>query len=401
MNKSESITSLLAQWETELMDALEQNNFLCMALFDVQGELLFANDAMRSLFKSDDPCQSLMNPSFDQLITLPEMDTKLVFEVFLTLGDYASVNASIWAQAYRKEGRLLILGGVNTSQLLEQNTTMHQLNREISNLQREMIREKNTLEKTLLQLNQANGELIRLNADKDRFISILAHDLRSPFTGLIRLTELLYENIQDYDHNKIKTFIQLIYESATDTYGLLEDLLTWARAQSGRIVFQPEVLDATELCRAVIRSMSTLAERKYISVLFEEQCPCFVWADSFMLKTILRNLLSNAIKFSPPNEQVCVVFERLGSQIRLSVKDHGVGMEAEVIQRLFDIAKKNTSIGTAGEKGTGLGLFLCKEFVEHHGASLHIDSTPGKGSSFSFCILVSKSPDQSIKITTG
>ena len=153
----------------------------------------------------------------------------LIFEGFLTLGDYSSINTSLWTQVYRKEDKLLVLGGVNAATLLEQNEIMHHLNREINNIQRELIKEKYLLEKTLAELNEANVQLEKLNINKNRFISILGHDLKNPFNNLLGSSEFLTDEIESLNKDEIKDIAKDINKSAKIINQLLENMLMWAR----------------------------------------------------------------------------------------------------------------------------------------------------------------------------
>jgi len=379
---------LFTEWLNEFNATLVKKNSLCVALFSIDKELLFANETMALLFKGA-PHNSFINPTFDHLLSL-DNSSPLIFDGFLTLGDYVSINTSIWAQVYRKENKLLVLGGVNSAQLLEQNETMHQLNREISNLQRDLIREKYTLEKTLTQLNEANSELKKLNTDKDRFLSILAHDLTSNFNTLLGYSELLTENIRIYDIDKIENQINIITKTANNSYGLLEDILSWARAQSGKFPYTPKELSFLNVCNEVVESINANALAKNIKISDFSENDIAISADENMLKTILRNLISNAIKFTHKGGHINISVEKGDEYLTISVSDNGVGMDYKTIAKLFDISQSHTTYGTEDEKGTGLGLLLCKEFVEQHNGKIWVESELGKGSTFRFTIPLSK-----------
>jgi signal transduction histidine kinase/CheY-like chemotaxis protein len=382
--QNQTILSVLSEWTDEFNITLEKNNPLCIALFSSDKELLFANDSMASLFK-DEPCNSFINPTFDKILTLDNSVT-LIFDGFLTLGDYSSINTSLWAQIFRKKNKLLVLGGVNSTQLLEQNVTMHQLNREISNLQRTLIKEKHTLENTLIQLNEANNELKKLNTDKDRFVSILAHDLKSPFNSLLGFSELLTENIRTYDISEIENMVNIISSVSKQTYNLLEDILSWARAQSGKLPYEPQKLIFTDVCTEIIEINKLKADAKNIAIKYSSAEEIEITADVNMIKTILRNLVSNAIKFTHRGGSIDIYAEKSKSNVTISVSDNGVGITQNSLGKLFDKSLIYTTNGTADEKGSGLGLLLCREFVEKHGGKIWVESEKGKGSVFYFTI---------------
>jgi len=378
------ISSMLSNWSDEFNATLKKSNSLCIAIFSTDGELLFANNSMSALFKVE-PCNSFINPTFDKLV-LSDSSIPLIFEGFLTLGDNSSVNASIWAQIYRKGNELLVVGEVSSEQLIEQNKTMHKLNREISNLQRELIREKRTLENTVKELNQANNELEELNASKVRFISILAHDIKSPFSGIVGLLELLKKKVRRYDIEKTESKINLIYEVAQNTFSLLEDILMWAKANSMQMPFVPMVINLKPFCNEIIGSMKPKADLKRIRINNFIPVDTKTYSDKNMLNAILRNLISNAIKFLNNDGQIDIFAEKNIDNVMITVSDNGVGIEPDKCEKLFDISHKVSTKGTANEKGTGLGLQICKELVEKHGGKIWVESEVGKGSDFKFTL---------------
>ena len=375
---------ILSEWSDEFITSLVRSKSLCMALFSTKREMIFANKSISDLFKGE-PFNSFINPTFDNLLSL-DNSIPLIFEGFMTFGDYSSINTSIWAQVYRKENKLLVLGGVNSATLLEQNETMHQLNHEVINLQRELLREKLALEKTLNLLKEANGELKKHNADKDRLISILAHDLRSPFTVILGYSELLLENIRKLDINKIESFVKEIFQSTQLTFTLLEDLLKWAKMQSGKIIFEPQKLSFKIICLKSLEFLIPVANAKNIKINISTADNINVFADINMLKTILRNLVSNAIKFTNKDGTLNIYAVENSENVTISVADNGIGIKPDSLTSLFDISQNHTTKDLAGEKGSGLGLVLCKEFVEKHGGIIWVESEFGKGSEFKFTL---------------
>jgi PAS domain S-box-containing protein len=237
-----------------------------------------------------------------------------------------------------------------------------------------------------LKIQNQNLALNKLNSDKDRFLSILAHDLRSPFSSLLGLSELLSESIRDNDINENAEMASLLYECVQNIYRLLEDLLMWAKSQSGRIPFEPQEVNLNEIYIEILETLSHNASAKGISLNPSSNLDLNIFADANMLKTILRNLISNSIKFTNSGGQVNIYTEHNGSNITISVSDNGIGISSEVIGKLFDITQTHTTKGTADESGTGLGLFLCKDFVEKHGGKIWVNSEINKGTTFSFTI---------------
>jgi PAS domain S-box-containing protein len=233
-----------------------------------------------------------------------------------------------------------------------------------------------------------NEELIRANADKDRFMSILAHDLKSPFSSILGFLELLNENIYTYDINKIANIIKLVDKAAHNTYNLLEDLLLWVRSQSGKIPFEPQELNFQTLCNDVVAILEQNAKAKELSVKSIIDDQLFVFADNDMLKTVLRNLVSNAIKFTNKGGNIEIKASKSVVFTTISVKDDGVGIRPEVLEKLFDVAQAHSTSGTANETGTGLGLFICKDFIEKHKGKIVVESKLCKGSSFTISLPV-------------
>ena len=255
---------------------------------------------------------------------------------------------------------------------------------------------KERLKRRTKQLEEKNSELVlankelqqslQLNRDKDRFISILAHDLRSPFSSILGFLLLLSENIRSYTIEEIEEHIKIINQSAQNTFNLLEDLILWTMSQSGRFPYEPQKLIFTEVCTEVVGILEPIASAKGITLNYFIPEEITVFADNNMLKTVLRNLVSNAIKFTNPGGRIDIYARKSEANITISVSDNGIGMEPEILNTLFDISKTQTTKGTGDESGTGLGLFLCKEFIEKHGGEIRVESQKNEGSSFYFTL---------------
>ena len=378
------IQMLFSEWPEEIGLSLLDNRSLCAALFSREGRLLFTNSAMKSLFH-DDPVQSLINPTFEKLIKLDGTNSR-VYEGFITIGDYASVNTSIFAHVYKKDGKLLIIGGVDVEQLALQNKNLHHLNSEINDLQRQLIKEKHSLQHALTQLNEANNELEELVATKDKLFSIIAHDLKNPFNVLLGFSELLAENMHKYPPEKSQTFARNIYDSSKQAYELLSNLLEWSRVQTGKLEPLPVKVKPSEVVQEVNSVCADIAASKEIDLQMVIDCDAFIRADKEMLKTILRNLVTNALKFTFPGGKVVIKTQFQAQEILFVVSDTGFGIEPVHLQSLFNVDCGLSERGTANEKGTGLGLILCKEFVEIQGGQIRAESEPGKGSDFKFTV---------------
>lgn len=236
------------------------------------------------------------------------------------------------------------------------------------------------------KLQDSEKELLEANASKDKFFSIIAHDLKNPLAGLKGLTGMLNSNMSGFDTDELQEVIMEMDVSARHVYKLLEDLLNWSRSQTGKIKFNPDVVDLKIICDSNIYLLNTNAEAKNIDLHSEIGNSIYAFADANMITTVVRNLISNAVKFTPINGEIVVRAHDAESFIEISVNDNGVGMSNETLNKLFRIDENVTTLGTNQEKGTGLGLILCKEFVEQNSGRIWAESEEGSGSSFKFTL---------------
>jgi signal transduction histidine kinase len=243
----------------------------------------------------------------------------------------------------------------------------------------------------LIQTNKELQLLLQLNSDKDQFMAIVSHDLKSPFNAILGFLDLLEKNIRSYDIDKIEHHVHVITHSANNFYNLLEGILLWSRAQSGKISYEPQSLVLKDLCREVIENMVLHARSKNISISQSCDEKLEVVADPEMIKTVLRNLVSNAIKFTGQNGRIEICAKRDLSNITISVSDNGTGMSPDKVKELFNISRSQSTSGTANETGTGLGLLLCRDFILKHEGEISIESEVGKGSVFSITLPVKSS----------
>lgn len=245
------------------------------------------------------------------------------------------------------------------------------------------ISERKKAEKALKELN---NELRELNATKNKLFSIIGHDLRGPIGGFKSFIEYLMSSFDLSDTQKLKEYLQVIKQSASSTYDLLVNLLTWAKSQQNEIVFAPKELNFKQIVRSVINLYSELAQKKEIRMSENIAEHTSIFADENMLTTILRNLVSNALKFTPNGKEVKIFISSDENEHTVTVQDEGTGISDENMAKLFKPAEHISTVGTEGEKGTGLGLLLCKDFVEKHGGKIWAESEPGKGSRFMFSL---------------
>jgi two-component system, sensor histidine kinase and response regulator len=232
------------------------------------------------------------------------------------------------------------------------------------------------------KLKENEARLHELNKTKDTFFNIIAHDLINPFNSILGLSEILVEKIKDNDLDNIEKIGDIIHSSSNYAFILLTNLLEWARIQSGRIEFSPEMIDVNTLIQEIVDLQIESAGQKSIKIELNIPENTSLFADKEMISTIIRNLVSNAIKFSFEGGKIVISAVVKDSEFLLSVSDNGTGMSEETISRLFHIDGVNPLKGTKNEKGTGLGLILCKEFVEQHQGQIMAESRLEKGSSF-------------------
>jgi len=235
-------------------------------------------------------------------------------------------------------------------------------------------------------VQQQNEELQELNATKDKFFSIIGHDLKGPLNSLTSFSSLLINHTDSLTKDEIKMLAKDLDKSLKNLFALLENLLEWSRAQTGSIEFKPEPFDLNVLLEENKELLKTQALNKKINVLHEDQSLLPIKAHKHSVNTVVRNLVANAIKFTPEGGTVTVNAQHGKGEVLVSITDTGVGIPASVIGKLFRIDTKHSTKGTADEKGTGLGLILCKEFIEKNGGTIGVQSEEGKGSTFYFTL---------------
>jgi signal transduction histidine kinase/ligand-binding sensor domain-containing protein len=249
-----------------------------------------------------------------------------------------------------------------------------------------LLEKQRLIQQQTQKLEKTNYQLSVANATKDKFFSIIAHDLRNPFHSVMGFSELLMLKFEKMTPDKIRKYLQLIYSSSVAGNNLLDNLLQWSRSQTGRINYEPVAVDIFKLVTETITFLELSLQRKNITIQKQIDPNIFVFADPNMLQTIIRNLLSNAIKFSYENSTIIISVNQTDISAEFSVSDNGIGIPIEKQELLFDIESPYSTQGTKNETGTGLGLVLCKEFVEKHGGKIWFESEPGKGAKFIFTI---------------
>ncbi len=241
------------------------------------------------------------------------------------------------------------------------------------------------------ELEMYAAELKELNATKDKFFGIIAHDLKNPLSSLIGASELLINYVNQLDRDNILNISMLLHGSAQQGYALLENLLEWSMTQTGKLEFFTQKMILNEVIKDTISIFKTQATNKNVDLQCKINGILEAEIDKNLISSVLRNLLSNAIKFTPKNGKVFIQAHRVQDNIEICVKDTGIGIPENIGNNIFRIDVKYTREGTEQEKGTGLGLLLCREFIERHGGKIWVESKLGEGSEFKFTLPV-KSP---------
>jgi signal transduction histidine kinase len=237
-----------------------------------------------------------------------------------------------------------------------------------------------------LKISEQNAQLVQLNATKDKFFSIISHDLKGPLNSLTSFSGLLINHTDSLSKEEIQMLAKDLDKSLKNLFGLLDNLLEWSRSQTGNIDYKAEVFDVHALLESNVELLKGQALNKSITLRNDSKTSMEVRAHKNSVNTVIRNLISNSIKFTPRNGEIVLGVDSNVSEVIVSVTDNGVGMSDEVVRKLFRIDTKHTTKGTAEEKGTGLGLILCKEFIDKNGGRIWVSSTINKGSTFYFAL---------------
>lgn len=236
------------------------------------------------------------------------------------------------------------------------------------------------------KIHEYNEELKNLNASKDKFFSVVAHDLRSPFHGLLGLSEIIVDEFDFLEKPDLKEYMANIHKTIKNVYRLIENLLEWSRLQSGKMTFSPAKLNLYKSIETVQQVLIGVSSLKDITIINNTSKGIFVHADEKMLRSVLQNLITNSIKFSNPNSEIKISAASDKEIVTVSVSDNGIGMDEDTLSKIFSLDHSITTPGTAQEKGTGLGLILCREMIEKHGCYIWAKSIKGEGSQFHFTL---------------
>lgn len=389
---SQALTLQQTNRELEKLSVVARETDNAVMIMDAAGNLEWVNEGLTRLYgytfeeyiseKGKHFFQVSTNPGIKALFERCKSGKKAVHYTSKNTGKSGNV---FWAQTtltpvLSDKGEVIKLVAIDSDI-----TKLKLAEQEISNYARKVESQRDTLEE--------------LNATKDRFFAIIAHDLKNPFGALHSMIDSINEGYAGFDDEERQFYLEHIKSIAQRIYNLLDNLLLWATSQTGRINFQQEAFDVKDLVRENIRLAMPGAKKKSIQLVEQVQEGISVFADRNMISTVLRNLISNAIKYSNPGNEVVIRASTTDSAqknhfVEISVKDHGVGIGSETLNKLFRIDKNPSTKGTEDEIGSGLGLILCKDFVTKNGGKIWVESKIDKGSVFSFTVLQFKSnPD--------
>ena len=360
------------KWDEEKFKQLIKNSFDMIVLLDSNGIQHFVSNSCERILGYTP--EELINISVIEKMIHPEDQERTIIGLYDIIAN--SNNGGAQYRHRHKNGSWVYLEAFGTNQI--NNPWIKYVVLNVRDITNRKIAEKE-LEESKVRLSEAN-------VTKDRFFSIIGHDLRSPCSSIIGISELLVEQINEKDYDGIENYAKIIHDSSKRAMNLLTNLLDWSRAQTGKIEFNPEHFELVTTINEVVALYIDSAQQKSINISKKLSYNIPVVADEAMIKTILRNLISNAVKFTNPGGEIKIGAEQNEKELIVSVTDNGVGINKENIDKLFRIDYTYSTLGTNNEKGTGLGLLLCKEFIEMHGGKIWAESNEGKGCTFNFSI---------------
>lgn len=374
------IDDIIKSWKDEILPYIENGNAIFVACISNKGELLYTNQSL-SYLKDDHLIDFFINPSLKYILS--DEHNGNFFEGIITMGSIHSIdNISIMGKLFRKNDSVLLLGELDISELVEQNRIIRNLNIENSNLTRQLIQEKNALKISEASLLESQKQLQLSNATKDKFFSIIAHDLINPIGSFKEILSLMADSYEDFTEDERLSWIKRILAYSENSYNLLRNLLDWSRSQRGAIKVNITRIDIKPFISEVIRSKQINADKKSIQIENKVNSNVFVNADVNLLTTVIRNLISNAIKFTNFGGLITISDDIVGDKIMIRVADNGVGMSVFQLLNLFRIDQNISTEGTDKEMGTGLGLILCKEFIDKMKGEIYATSKQGEGTTF-------------------
>jgi len=354
----------------ELLNSITTSALDAIVVLDYDGNVVFWNNSAEKIFGYK-----------------PEEITGKDFHNIIVPAKYHEAHKNGFSK-FKKTGKGNAIGATLELEALHKNGKKFPIELSLSAIRINKQWHSTGIIRDITQRKKTEATLKNTIKTKDKFFTIIAHDLKAPFNTLLGFSELLLKEYDSKDAEENKEMITHIFNSATHGFDLLNNLLEWSRSQTGRIEYEPQDFSLTDLVRQNILSISDAAYKKNIEVQNEMEEQILAYADRRMINTIVRNLISNAIKFTKSGGEISVSAIKGDGVLIISVIDSGVGIKEENISKLFRLEESINTPGTDNERGTGLGLILCKEFVEKNGGKIWVESKCGEGSKFNFTIPV-------------
>ena len=343
---------------------------------DDQSRLLLVNDSFCEIF--DLPRAEIIGKTLAEDVPPAERESFLKIDKQILTDGLENINE----ESLTVRGRQTLIISTRKSLFIDSNGEKFLVG---------VIRDITDRKKSEQALKESEAQFRELNATKDKLFSIIGHDLRSPFNNILLLSEILIVAVKNLDVVESELCLGMINSTAKNTLILLDNLLSWAKSQTGQINYKSEKIYLSSIIQEILELSNSIAKTKNISLNLIKSDEIEVYSDKEIFKTILRNLISNAIKFTKPGGNIDVFVISKENQVEITISDNGVGINEETIKKLFGISANISSLGTANEKGSGFGLFLCKEFVEKLGGTIWVESEEGEGSDFKFTLPLNKS----------
>jgi PAS domain S-box-containing protein len=363
--------------EAELFRLGFENANIGMCLVDLKGNLFKVNAQMTKIFGYSIEELEQMNVND---ITHPDFNTDS--PEFIKNATEGTISNTEFEKNYFHKNGSVITSLVRSSSVMDKENNALFF---ISHVQD--ITDKKNAEKILLEQKE---ELQKLNSEKDKFFSIIAHDLMNPFNSIISFSNLLEEQVKNKEYDEVEVFSKIIHQSSQRAMNLLINLMEWSQSQTGRMDYNPVFFDLENLINEVTLLFSEISKQKSITLKKSFALSKSILADRDMISAVLRNLISNAIKFTKTEGSVIISVVENNNNLIFSISDNGVGIEQERIEKLFQLTENYSTLGTEKEKGTGLGLILCKDFIEKHNGKIWVDSKIEKGTTINFSIPIFK-----------
>ena len=378
------------RWKDKLEKLYVNASSIAIAWFDLHGELLDANPSMYKFLGTNElekkPSNQFINPNFDKIRQLTTQKEE-VFEGLMTIGNYSTTSYVLHAKIYQRDGVYLIYAEADVIQLFEDNQQMSALNREVSNLQRQIIKEKTKVEHALKELKLTNEKLRELNIEKNKYIGIVAHDLRNPIGNAYGFADILLSEYKEISDEEMEENLNIIKGRCSYALDLMENFLDASKIESGIMDLNFKEYDYCTIIKSCIDQNLLFARRKQQQIHFSCSCENIkALIDKEKIEQVVNNFISNSIKYSKPNTNIWVDIYVEDELLHTRVRDEGQGIAENEIEKVFQAFQTTSTQATAGEKSTGLGLAICKKIIEAHTGKTEVESQLGVGSTFSFTI---------------